>query len=121
MLIALPLNKLERYTREGERIDPNDVYSCWLPLFFCWRRLGVPFIDSRGLGVVGIPFGRQSLLSVGWRTGQSGAPPGMNSACPVPDLLPFLVKPTVAPSNRLAHRTLSGAPTDRWLRPCVAL
>jgi hypothetical protein len=25
------------------------------------------------------------LLSVGWRTGQSGAPPDMNSACPVPN------------------------------------
>jgi hypothetical protein len=43
--------------------------------FFCGRRLGVPFIDPRGLGAVGIPFGRQYLLSVGWRTGQSGAPP----------------------------------------------
>jgi hypothetical protein len=41
----------------------------------CWRRLGVPFIDPRGLGAVGNPFGRQYLLSVGWRTGQSGAPP----------------------------------------------
>jgi hypothetical protein len=44
-------------------------------LVFCWRRLGVPFIDPRGLRAVGIPFGRQSLPSVGWRTGQSGAPP----------------------------------------------
>jgi hypothetical protein len=41
----------------------------------CWRRLGVPFIDPRGLGAVGIHFGRQYLLFVGWRTGQSGAPP----------------------------------------------
>jgi hypothetical protein len=57
------------------RIDPSDVYYCWLYLCLCWRRLGVPFIDPRGLGAVGIPFGRQYLLSVGWRTGQSGAPP----------------------------------------------
>jgi hypothetical protein len=42
---------------------------------FFWRRLGVPFIDPRGLGAVGILFGRQSLPSVRWRTGQSGAPP----------------------------------------------
>ena len=56
------------------------------------RRLGVPFIGTRGLGAVGIPFGRQYFLSVGWRTGQSGA-----------------------------HRTLSGArflsfygEADRW-------
>jgi hypothetical protein len=80
-----------------------------------WRRLGVPFIDPRGLGAVGIPFGRQSLLSVGWHTGQSGAPPDMNSACPVPDLLPFLAKLTVAPSDRLAHRTLSDA---HWTVRC---
>jgi hypothetical protein len=51
------------------------VYNCWLHLCTCLRRLGVPFIDSRGLGAVGIHFGRQYLLSVGWRTGQSGAPP----------------------------------------------
>jgi hypothetical protein len=61
--------------RGRERIDLNDVYNCWLHLCLCWRRLGVPFIDPRGLGAVGIPFGRQYLLSVGWRTGQSGAPP----------------------------------------------
>jgi hypothetical protein len=41
----------------------------------CWRRLEIPFIHPRGLGSVGIHFGRQYLLSVGWRTGQSGAPP----------------------------------------------
>src|SRR5688500_8394208 len=61
--------------RGRERIDPNDVYNCWLLLYTCWRRLGVPFIDPRGLGVVEIPFGRQYLLSVGCCTGQSGAPP----------------------------------------------
>ena len=72
-------------------------------------RLGVPFIALRQLGAIGVPFGRQFLPSVGWRTRQSGAPPDMNSACPVPDLLPFLAKPTVAPSVPLAHRTLSGA------------
>jgi hypothetical protein len=70
-------------------------------------RLGVPFIAPRQLGAVGDPFGRQFLPSVGWRTGQSGAPPDINSPCLVPDLLPFLAKPTVAPSVLLAHRTLS--------------
>jgi hypothetical protein len=39
-----------------------------------------PFYSPRQLGVVGSPFGRQFLSSVGWRTGQSGAPPDMNSA-----------------------------------------
>jgi hypothetical protein len=66
----------------------------------------VPFIALRQLGAVGVPFGRQFLPSVGWRTGLSRAPPDMNSPCPVPNLLPFLAKPTVAPSVPLAHRTV---------------
>jgi hypothetical protein len=37
-------------------------------------RLGVPFIAPRQLGAVGGQQGRLSLPSVGWRTGQSGAP-----------------------------------------------
>jgi|SRR5688572_22843930 hypothetical protein len=69
-------------------------------------RLWVPFIAPRQLGAVEVPFRRQFLPSVGWRTGQSGAPPDMNSPCPVPDLLPFLAKPTIAPSVPLAHRTV---------------
>jgi hypothetical protein len=72
-------------------------------------RLGVPFIAPRQLGAVGDPIGRQFLPSVGWRTGQSGAPPDMNSSCPVPDLLPYRAHPTVGPSVPLVHRTLSGA------------
>jgi hypothetical protein len=43
-------------------------------------RLGVPFIALRQLGAIGSPFGRQFLPFVGWHTGQSGAPPDMNSA-----------------------------------------
>jgi hypothetical protein len=42
-------------------------------------RLVVPFIALRPLGAVGTPFDRQFLPSAGWRTGQSGAPPDMNS------------------------------------------
>jgi hypothetical protein len=38
-------------------------------------RLGVPFIAPRQLGAVESNPGRQFLPSVGWRTGQSGAPP----------------------------------------------
>jgi hypothetical protein len=49
------------------------------------------------------------LPSVGWRTGQSGAPPDMNSSSPVPDLLPYQAQPTVGPLVPLAHRTLSSA------------
>jgi hypothetical protein len=78
-------------------------------LVSCSMRLGVPFIAPRQLGAIGIPFGRQFLPSVGWRTGQSGAPPDMNSPYPVPNRLPFLAKPTVEPSVPLAHRTLSDA------------
>jgi hypothetical protein len=58
--------------------------------------LGVPFIAPRQLGAVGGNFGRQILPSVGWRTGQSGAPPDSPCSCPVCDLLPFLAHPTVA-------------------------
>jgi hypothetical protein len=59
-------------------------------------RLGVPFIAPRQLGAVGGILGRQFLPSVGWRTGQSGAPPDSPYSCPVRDLLPFLAHPTVA-------------------------
>jgi hypothetical protein len=69
----------------------------------------VPFIVPRQLGVVEVPIGRQFLLSVGWRTGQSGAPPNMNSSSLVPDLLLYHAQPTVGPPVPLAHRTLSGA------------
>jgi hypothetical protein len=78
------------------RIDQSDVYTCWLYLFLCWRRLGVPFIDPTGLGAVGIPFGRQYLLSVEWRTGQSGAPPDIYYSRSGADLLPNLAQSTVA-------------------------
>jgi hypothetical protein len=72
-------------------------------------RLGVPFIAPRQLGAVGGILGRQILPSVGWRTGQSGAPPDSHCSCLVRDYLPFLAQPTVATPGWLAHRTLSGA------------
>jgi hypothetical protein len=78
-------------------------------LVYCSMCLGVPFIAPRQLGAVGDPIGRQFLPSVGWCTGQSGAPPDMNSSSPVPDLLPFQAKQTVGPLVPLEHRTLSGA------------
>jgi hypothetical protein len=108
-LIALPLHKLERYTREGERIDLSDVSTCWLHLYICWRRLGVPFIDPRGLGAIGLHLeGNICFLSGGapdspvhHRTG--------TVACPVPDLLPKLAQLTVGATVVLAHWTMSGA------------
>jgi hypothetical protein len=56
-------------------------------------RLGVPFIAPRQLGAVGGNLGRLILLSAGWRTGQSGAPPDRHCSA---DLLPNLAQPTVA-------------------------
>jgi hypothetical protein len=41
-------------------------------------------------------------------------------ACPVHDLLPNQALPTIASLGRLAHRTLSGAPADRWSSPRIA-
>ena len=71
--------------------------------------LGVPFIAPRQLGAVGDNLGRLILPSVGWRTGQSDAPPDSHCRRSGADLLPFLAQTTVAPRRRLAHRTLSGA------------
>jgi hypothetical protein len=85
-------------------------------------RLGVSFIALRQLGAVGVQQGRPNLPSVGWCTGQSGAPPDSHCSCPVRDLLPFLAHSTVAASGQLAHRTLSGAHrTVRCLLPTVGV
>jgi hypothetical protein len=77
-------------------------------------RLGVPFIAPRQLGADGGILGRLILPSVGWRTGQSGAPPDSHCSCPVRDLLPFLAHPTVADSWQLVHRKLFGAHRTVW-------
>jgi hypothetical protein len=93
-------------------------------------RLGVPFIAPRQLGAVGDQQERLSLPSVGWRTGQSGAPPGSHCRQSGADLLPILAQTTVTDSWQLAHRTLSGVPCrplaratrrPRIARPTVAL
>jgi hypothetical protein len=72
-------------------------------------RLGVPFIAPRPLGAVGGQQGRLCLPSVGWRTGQSGAPPDNHCRRSGADLLPILAQTTVASPGQMAHRTLSGA------------
>jgi hypothetical protein len=85
-------------------------------------RLGVPFIAPRQLGAVGGILGRQFLPFVGWRTGQSGAPPDIHCSLSGADLLPFLAQPTVGSSGWLAHRTLSGAHrTVRCPQPAVGV
>jgi hypothetical protein len=58
-------------------------------------RLRVPFIAPRQLGAVGTQQGRQFLPSVGWRTGQSGAPPDIHCSLSSADLLPKMAQPTV--------------------------
>jgi hypothetical protein len=75
-------------------------------LVYSSMRLGVPFIAPRQLGAVGDNLGRQFLPSVEWCTGQSSAPPNSHCSSPVHDLLSYLAHPTVAPLDRLAHRTV---------------
>jgi hypothetical protein len=85
-------------------------------------RLGVPFIAPRQLGAAGGISGRQFLSSVGWRTGQSGAPPDIHCSLSGADRLPFLAQPTVGSSGWLAHQTLSGAHrTVRCPQPTVGV
>jgi hypothetical protein len=79
-------------------------------------RLGVPFIAPRQLGAVGDQLGRQILPSVEWCTGQSCAPPDMNSTCPVLDFLPYRALLTVGPPSPLAHWTLSSVPNRSLAR-----
>jgi hypothetical protein len=83
-------------------------------------RLGVPFIAPRQLGAVGGNLGRLILPSIGWRTGQSGAPPDSHCSCPVRDLLPFS-----GASDRCRFVAVGAPdspvpPADHWSEPCVA-
>jgi hypothetical protein len=69
-------------------------------------RLGVPFIAPRQLGAVGGQQGRPKLPSVGWCTGQSGAPPDTHCRRSDADLLPFSAQMTIAAPSQLAHQTV---------------
>jgi hypothetical protein len=85
-------------------------------------RLGVPFIAPMQLGAVGTQQRRQFLPSVGWCTGESGAPPDSHCGMSGADLLPFLAQPTVGSLGWLAHRTLAGAHrTVRCPQPTVGV
>jgi hypothetical protein len=77
-------------------------------------RLGVAFIAPRQLGAVGGILGRQFLPSVGWRTGQYGAPPDIHCSLSGVDLLPKIAQPTIEELRQLAHRTVRRPPADRW-------
>jgi hypothetical protein len=67
--------------------DLELLSECLGASFMC---LGVPFIAPRQLGAVGDQQGRQFLPSVGWCTGQSGAPPDSHYSMSGADLLPNL-------------------------------
>jgi hypothetical protein len=84
-------------------------------LFYSSMRLGVPFIAPRQLGAVGGQQGRLSLPTVGWCTGQSGAPPDSHFSMSGADHLPNLAQMTIAAPWQLAHRTLSSA---HWTVRC---
>jgi hypothetical protein len=106
-------------------------------------RLGVPFIAPRKLGAVGTQHGRQFLPSVGWRTGQSGAPPDSpvhhrtaTVACPVRISFhswrsrPLDLRASWRTGHCPVHTGQSGAPSrplvwatrrTRIARPTVAL
>jgi hypothetical protein len=82
--------------------------------------LGVPFISIRQLGA---PFGRQFLPSVRGRTGQSGAPPDMNSA----QFLSLFGEdnrcsrgPLGIPDSVRCTPDSLVRPGDRWLWPLIA-
>jgi hypothetical protein len=77
-------------------------------------RLGAPFIAPRQLGAVGGQQGRLSLPSIGWRTGQSGAPPDSHCRRSSADFFPILTQMTVTDSWQLAHQTQSGAHQIVW-------
>jgi hypothetical protein len=103
-------------------------------LVYSSMRLGVHFIAPRQLGAVESNPGRQSLPSVGWRTGQSGAPPDRHCSVSGADCFPKLAQPTVEDLEPLPHRTVrcphmtvgsatrhariarpTVGPADRWL------
>jgi hypothetical protein len=78
-------------------------------LVFLLHAPRVPFIAPRKLGAVGGNQGRQFLPSVGWRTGQSGAPSDIPCSLSGADSLPNLAQPIVEDLEPLAHRTLYDA------------
>jgi hypothetical protein len=81
-------------------------------------RLGVPFIAPRQLGAIGGIPGRQFLPSVGWRTGQSGAPPAIHCSLRI-SFLKWHSRPLQNYSRwRTGHCPVP--PADRWLGPRVA-
>ena len=113
------------------RIDSSEVYTCWLHLFSSWRRLGVPFIDPRGLGAVGLHLeGNISFLSGGapdspvhHRTPSGARFPSQNGevdhcclgAVGALDTVRCTPDSPVPPSDRwLSHASRVDCTADRW-------
>jgi hypothetical protein len=85
-------------------------------------RLGVPFIAPRQLGAVGGNLGRLKLPSVGWCTGQSGAPPDSHCSMSGADHLPNLAQPTIAtPASVGAPDTVRCTPDSPVPLPTVGV
>jgi hypothetical protein len=97
-------------------------------LVFSSMRLGVPFIAPRQLGAVESNPGRQFLPSVGWRTGQSDAPPDTVrflsysgaadrwrfGAVGAPDTV------RCTPDSPVSHQTVGSATRYAWIaRPTI--
>jgi hypothetical protein len=95
-------------------------------LGFSSMRLGVPFIAPRQLGAVGGQLGRPILPSVGWCTGQSGAPPDSHCTCPVLDFShmnssrPLVLGIGWRTGHCPVHTGQSGVPNRPLARPRVA-
>jgi hypothetical protein len=90
-------------------------------------RLGVPFIAPRQLRAVGCQQGRLSLPSVGWHTGQFGAPPDspvhhrtatVHVQCAISFLFWRRRPLQIRGSWRTGHCPVPSA--DRWRGPRVA-
>jgi hypothetical protein len=90
-------------------------------LVSCFMRLGVPFIAPRQLGAVGIPFGRQFLPFVGWRTGHEQCP--ISSSSSKADRWAFGAHRTVRCDQvtvGLGHVLPVDRAADRWSRAPLA-
>jgi hypothetical protein len=97
-----------RMSIECARMEYGSLRMFRVCLVYSFLRPGVPFIAPRQQGAVESTPGRQFLPSVGWCTGQSGAPPDISCSLSSADCFPKLAQPTVEDLEPLAHRTLSG-------------
>ena len=106
-----------RMSIECARIECRSLRMIRVCLVYSSMRLGVPFIAPRQLGAVGGQLGRPYLPSVGWCTGQSGAPPDSPCSCPVRDRLPNQTHLTVATPGRTRHCPVHTEQSGALCRP----